>query len=203
VTAQVATGIAAVALVVVIGLLVAQPALATPDPVGPGIASAPPMEPAGSSNAGQTSLGWAGYAVTGTTFSTVSGSWRQPTASCPTKKVQQSAFWIGLDGIADATVEQIGTDADCGKGTGKGKTGVPSYYAWFELYPSDLVPLSTTAYPVTPGDSIAASITVVGTTDVLTLEDGLKWTYSTVQTPSGHPACSFGGMDRRGALQRG
>ena len=68
------------------------------------------------------------------------GSWTQPAATCTGTKASQSAFWVGIDGYAssDPTVQQIGTDADCTKGT----TKVPSvavYYAWYELFPDSLV----------------------------------------------------------------
>ncbi|MGO8871097.1 MAG: G1 family glutamic endopeptidase [Acidimicrobiales bacterium] len=158
----------------------------------PWVRATPPEEPAGSSNSGQTSLDWAGYAAIGPTFSKVSGSWVQPAASCPTKKVEQSAFWVGLDGFGakNDTVEQIGTDADCGKGTGKGKGGTPSYYAWFELYPAVAVTLSKTTFPVAPGDSMSATVSVAGSIYTLTLYDAAKWTYTTMQASTGHPADS-------------
>ena len=82
------------------------------------------------------SLDWAGYAVTGAVVTTVSGSWVQPAATCPGTKATESAFWVGIDGFAatDPTVQQIGTDSDCIKGSKK-KPGGPSYYAWYEMYP--------------------------------------------------------------------
>ena len=69
----------------------------------------------------QDSVNWAGYAVTGPTVSNVAGSWVQPTATCPKRQNQQAAFWVGIDGYSatDPTVEQIGTDSDCTKGTKK------------------------------------------------------------------------------------
>jgi hypothetical protein len=129
------------------------------------------------------SLDWAGYAVTGSTFSTVSGSWTQPTASCPVNKAEEAAFWVGIDGYSgtDPTVEQVGTDADCVKGKGK-KAGGPSYYAWFEMYPSSFVELSTAQYPVSPGQVLTASVTVSGLNYTLAIADGTRWHFSTTQT---------------------
>jgi hypothetical protein len=126
--------------------------------------------------------------VTGATFSSIEGSWTQPAASCPANKVQQAAFWVGLDGYSpsDPTVQQIGTDSDCAKGKGK-KSGGPSYYAWFEMYPSSLVILPTTSYGVSPGDAISASVSVSGSGYLLHLVDAGRWTYSTVQTPATRP----------------
>jgi hypothetical protein len=132
----------------------------------------------------QTSLDWAGYAVTGPTFSNVAGSWTQPTAICPKNQVQQAAFWVGIDGYSssDPTVEQVGTDSDCTKGKKKG--GGPNYYAWYQLYPQPDVVIPKT---VTPGDAISASVSVSGPVYTLTISDGSKWSYSIAQTPPTQP----------------
>ena len=98
-----------------------------------------------------TSSNWSGYAATGSTFSTVSATWKQPSASC-TSATTYSSFWVGLDGDGSTTVEQTGTDADCSGGT-------PRYYAWYEMYPKFPVNLSM---PVRAGDTIAASVTTDG-----------------------------------------
>ena len=58
---------------------------------------------------------------------------------------QYAAFWVGLDGYAGKTVEQIGTEADC---TGPS----PGYYAWYEVYPGAGVNFTN---PVSPGDKFA------------------------------------------------
>jgi hypothetical protein len=132
------------------------------------------------------SLDWAGYAVTGTSLTSASGSWTQPGATCSDNKASQSAFWVGIDGYAssDPTVQQVGTDADCAKGTKK-VPGGPSYYAWYELYPDTIVTLGTSTHPVTPGDSLSASVSGSGSTFTLTLVDAGRWTFSTVQvTPT-------------------
>src|SRR6188472_3762174 len=74
-----------------------------------------------------TSTNWSGYAATGRTFTSVSASWTQPTAICT--GASYSSFWVGLDGDGSSTVEQTGSSADCSS------AGVPSYYAWYEMYP--------------------------------------------------------------------
>ena len=70
-----------------------------------------------SSAATAVSSNWAGYAVTGTSFKTVSGTWVQPTANCSssTAETTASAFWVGLGGDSDTSsaLEQAGTEADC------------------------------------------------------------------------------------------
>lgn len=139
-------------------------------------------------NRAQSSLNWAGNAATGATFSSVSGSWKQPAATCPADSSQLAAFWVGLDGYSpsDPSVQQIGTDSDCTKGHGKHRGG-PSYYAWFEMYPAALVVLPPASYPVYPGDAISAAVSVYGSGYLLVLVDSGRWTYATVQTPSAHP----------------
>lgn len=133
----------------------------------------------------QTSLDWAGYAVTGPSFSNVAGSWIQPTATCPKNKVEQAAFWVGIDGYSasDPTVQQVGTDSDCTKGTRK-KPGGPIYYAWYQMYPQTVVPLP---FPVAPGDTMSAVVSLSGSTYKLSISDGVKWTFSTNQTPGTRP----------------
>jgi hypothetical protein len=134
----------------------------------------------------QTSLDWAGYAVTGTTFTNVSGAWTQPVATCSANKVEQAAFWVGMDGYSesDPTVQQVGTDSDCTKAKGK---GVPSYYAWYQMYPASDVVLAPSLYPVAPGDAISASVSLSGSDYVLHVADGTKWTFTTTQAPSTKP----------------
>ncbi len=180
-----------VGLVLVAGALVAAPAVGAAE--GHGVVRDAPLVPLPTPGSGaglngaQSSLNWAGYAATGTTFSSVSGSWGQPAAHCPTNRAQLAAFWVGLDGYAasDPHVEQVGTDSDCVKGK---HGGSPSYYAWFELYPAAPVVLPPSFYPVSPGDVISASVSVSGAGYLLHVADAGRWTYSTVQTPSTRPA---------------
>ena len=115
-----------------------------------------------------SSTNWSGYVLTGGTgaFTSVSSSWTEPAASC-SSGTQYAAFWVGLDGYNSGSVEQIGTDSDCNGGT-------PDYYGWYEMYPADPVYFTN---PVAPGDSLSASVTVSGTSYVLTLTDSTQgWT---------------------------
>jgi hypothetical protein len=95
-----------------------------------------------------TSSNWSGYSAINGHYTSVSASWKQPTASC-TSATTYSSFWVGLDGDGSSTVEQTGTSADCSGGT-------PKYYAWYEMYPKFPVNLSIA---IRPGDSISASVT--------------------------------------------
>jgi hypothetical protein len=128
-----------------------------------------------------TSENWSGYFATGKTFSAVSGSWTVPTVTCPAGATAYSSHWIGIDGAGSDTVEQDGTEADCFDGS-------PYYGAWWEMYGDDSpsvdygyeVPLATSSYPVAPGDTMTASVSVSGGTWTLAIADTTKhWTFST------------------------
>jgi hypothetical protein len=128
-------------------------------------------------NATATSTNWSGYAVTGANgaFTSVSASWKEPTATC--SSTRYASFWVGLDGYDSNSVEQTGTDSDC-----SGRTG--DYYGWYEMYPAAPVNFSN---PVSPGDSISASVTFSGTrTFTLVLKDTTKgWTQTITKNQSG------------------
>ena len=166
--------------------LVATPAQATTSqtPIAGGGQHAPFMgttAAAKSGTAAATSPNWAGFATTGTPVTSVAGAWTQPSVVCPGKKLEQSAFWVGIDGYlkSDSNVEQVGTDSDCTKGTKR----VPShavYYAWLEMVPAALVPLDPTTFPVVPGDALSAGVSVVGSIYTLSISDATQhWSYST------------------------
>jgi hypothetical protein len=140
---------------------------------GPGVH---PPRIAGPSNS--TSANWSGYAVTGGPFTGVSASWTQPTVTCAPGETSYSAFWVGLDGDTTSTVEQIGTDSDC-------VNGVPTYYAWYELYPK----LSAQLVSISAGDSISASVTTDGRGN-FTLEISVNGTPTTVQGKLPHASLS-------------
>ena len=140
-----------------------------PTPPGPGVAPAlAPSDAVSSTN-------WAGYAATGTTFSSVSASWVVPTVTC-TLGNQYSSSWVGLDGFNSPTVEQTGTDSDCA-------AGAPTYYAWYEMYPAASVVLGK---PVAAGDQMSASVAAsTATTFALTITDATTgWTRTFTKTSS-------------------
>jgi hypothetical protein len=96
------------------------------------------------------SYNWAGYAVKGTSFTNASGSWKQPTVNCTKTPNSYAAFWVGLDGLSDTSVEQTGTLAICTGTTVK-------YYAWYEFYPVEDIELIPTV-AVSPGNKISAAV---------------------------------------------
>lgn len=143
-----------------------------------------------------SSNSWAGYAATGANkkFTSVSSSWVEPTATCSANQTSYAAFWVGMDGYSDSTVEQVGSEADCINGT-------PLYYTWYELYPQNPNEVITSV-SVTPGDSLTASVTYspsvtkkvgkVKTTTpayfTLSLKDNTTGaTTSTIEAPSDTP----------------
>ena len=129
----------------------------------------------GVSNANATSTNWAGYATTGSTYTSVSTTFTQPKVTCSSGD-QYSSFWVGLDGYSSSSVEQTGTEADC-----VGSTA--SYSAWYEMYPAYPVTYSNT---VRPGDVITETVSFSGTsTYTLTLKDATEgWTHKTTKSGS-------------------
>ena len=115
-----------------------------------------------------TSTNWAGYAVTGGTYTRVTASWTQPAVNC--SSTAYSSFWVGIDGDTSNTVEQTGTEADCNGST-------PVYSAWYEMYPKYPTNYSN---PVAPGDHFTATVSTDGRGNfTLTLSNTTRgWTQS-------------------------
>ena len=150
----------------------------------------------------ENSLNWAGYAVTGTPISVVSGSWVVPAATCPKNATQLDSTWVGVDGFAssDPTVEQIGTDSDCSK-TKRAHQGSPTYYAWYEMYPAGAVLLPQANFPVAPGELISGSVTVTGSSYTLVITNGVWRATLANQTSTGHPQNAVRRVDHRSSDQ--
>lgn len=112
----------------------------------------------------ETSSNWAGYAVTNRKpFTSVTGRWVQPAATCADLSPTYSAFWVGLGGATNSSfaVEQTGTLANCSAGT-------PTYTAWYELYPKAPVMLKLS---VRPGDTFSATVSVSKKTVLIRIKD--------------------------------
>lgn len=119
-----------------------------------------------------SSTNWSGYAddnSSGNTYSTVSGNWTEPSASC-TSTESLAAFWVGIDGYSSGSVEQDGTLIECYRSRAY-------YYTWWEMYPSNAIQL--VGGSVSPGDSISSSVVKNG------------GSYALKVTDSTHPANSF------------
>jgi hypothetical protein len=111
-----------------------------------------------------SSANWAGYvANSGSSFTSVSGSWVQPSAD-PSAGDGYSAFWVGLGGDGSSqsgSLEQIGTQADV-------VNGQTQYYAWYELVPAGQVELNMAIHP---GDHLSASVSVSGANVTVSLSN--------------------------------
>ena len=135
-----------------------------------------------------TSANWSGYAVpapASSTFKDVKGSWTVPSVTATKGGPAYSSIWVGLDGYANGTVEQIGTEQDW-----TGKTA--NYYAWFEMYPDYAYQI--VGFPVNPGDKITAQVSFTGTDSsgnkVFTLTINNETTPTTFTVPASYTTSS-------------
>ncbi|MGB7104681.1 MAG: G1 family glutamic endopeptidase [Acidimicrobiales bacterium] len=132
---------------------------------------------------------WSGYYETNSDYTNVSGQWTVPTLTCNSSKDLQASEWVGIDGAIDNTVEQDGTETDC-EGT------TPVYGAWYEFFGDDSVndgyevPLSSSSYPVKPGDVVTGTVSFASGAWTFSLHDSTEgWTFSTsVANPSPPPS---------------
>ena len=128
---------------------------------------------------------WAGYAVTASNYSVsnVTASFIVPTVN--TGGNSYAAFWVGIDGFNDGTVEQTGIIAEP---TGHGPHSSTEYQVWYEFYPAAPVYASFTA---APGDSVYATVSYDNQTEYFTTcisvssSTGHVGTFSHSQTVSG------------------
>jgi hypothetical protein len=111
-----------------------------------------------------TSQSWCGYALgmwvpTTTEFqvgavSDIKGTWTVPTIlDCSFPDRDRSSTWIGIGGVADKYLVQVGTAQNC-------NLGRPENYAWFEAYPKKQKQIHR--FPVNPGDIVSAEISFLG-----------------------------------------
>lgn len=99
-------------------------------------------------NAGWQSENWSGYAITGGTYTSVTGTWTVPTVT-PSPTDAYSSSWVGIDGYDDSDLIQAGTEQDS-------IGGRAAYHAWWEILPAAETPISSIT--VSPGDTVQASI---------------------------------------------
>ena len=122
---------------------------------------------------------WAGYAVTGGnyTVSNVTESFVVPTVD--TGGNSYAAFWVGIDGFNDGTVEQTGILAEP---SGHGPHASTVYLVWYEFYPAAPVYASFNA---APGDLVYASVNYSQSSGIFT-------TYISVSNSDGQLVGTFG-----------
>jgi hypothetical protein len=136
--------------------------------------------------------GYIDYAESAESYTAVSASWVVPTVTCQAGQTSWAAQWPGIgDG---GTVQQDGTETDC-------FNGVPTYWAWYEMYGDDAVnngyavALGQQSYPVFPGDQMTGSVTFNGASWQLALSDATQsWSFQTqIAQPS--PGLSQGSAE--------
>jgi hypothetical protein len=122
-----------------------------------------------------TSTNWGGYAAASTTYTSVTSTWVEPSASCGSSTTYAS-FWTGLDGYASSSVEQTGTLVECYGGT-------PYQYSWYEMYPASPVYFNNT---MTAGDTIVSTVTATSSgVFTLYLADTTRgWSHTVTKTNS-------------------
>lgn len=96
------------------------------------------------------SANWGGYAAHrgSLRFRYVQATLFVPYLDCASTPDGASSHWVGLDGLFDPVVEQVGVDVVC-------QHGSPSYQAWWEIFPQAPVYPNIT---IRPGDSLVASV---------------------------------------------
>jgi hypothetical protein len=123
------------------------------------------------------STNWSGYADTGSNFSTVTGTWSEPGASC-SRGTTYAAFWVGIDGYSSDSVEQDGTLIECYQRTAY-------QYSWWEMYPTN--DIQVVGETVAAGDTISASVVRSGDSYTLSVSDSTHSanSFTTTQSCSG------------------
>jgi len=124
-----------------------------------------------------TSSNWSGYADVDETFSSVGGTWTEPSTTC-TSTTSLAAFWVGIDGFTSSTVEQDGTLVECYGGS-------EYQFSWWEMYPTN--DIQVVGESVASGDHIVGTVVRSGTSYKLTVTDSTHTanSFSTTQTGSG------------------
>ena len=123
-----------------------QPTTRVINPNTPGAPSV--AQPGTPATVTSSSSNWSGYAASGGTFTSVTGTWTVPNVSA--SSAGADATWVGIGGLTSSDLIQAGTQAMVDGG------GTVEYSAWIEMLPasSRTVPLTVTA-----GDSVTVTVT--------------------------------------------
>ncbi|MCX6989535.1 MAG: G1 family endopeptidase [Chlamydiae bacterium] len=128
----------------------------------------------------KASQNWSGYAgatnilnPTHGAVTAVTGAWVIPVVQRSSNQTY-SASWIGIDGLSNGSVEQIGTAHNWINGSQQN-------YVWFEMYPKSAYVIN--GFPVANGDIISAWINYLGNgVFQMTIENVTRKVYFTVPT---------------------
>jgi Peptidase A4 family len=134
----------------------------------------------GGSSVGWASSNWSGYAITGSTYTAVTGNWTVPSVA-PSNTVTYSAAWAGIDGFNNNSLIQTGTEQD-------NLFGIPRYGAWWTTSAQGFAEQTITTGctgsgscgRVVPGDRMTASINgSIGGAWTITLSDSTQsWSFT-------------------------
>jgi hypothetical protein len=115
------------------------------------------------------STNWAGYLVTGSNYTSVSGNWVAPSPVATSSSVESAdGTWIGIGGVTSSDLIQIGTENTVSP------SGAVTTAGFYELLPAGAQ--TTQLMSVQPGDRLSASITQTAAT---------QWTISMSNITSG------------------
>ncbi|PYB68881.1 peptidase A4 [Thermoplasma sp. Kam2015] len=126
-----------------------------------------------------SSENWAGYVITSSDYSVHNVSMSMIIPNTDTSGNSYAAFWVGIDGYNDNTVEQTGILAEP---SGFGHNSKTVYKVWYEFYPAAPVYASFSA---SAGDYVYANVTYNGY--------GSFTTYIMVETSGGQIIGTFTG----------
>ena len=145
------------------------------------VASAAAASLAGTARAAaDVSSNWSGYAVSGQTFSSVSGSWTQPAATC-TSGSSSAAFWVGLGGnsVASQALDSL-RDKGLARHVSSYDSRVPKYaHQLAEVFNFDRREIAVLCVlllrgPQTPGELRGRTDRLYGFDDLTAVEATLK-----------------------------
>ncbi|KAJ7302733.1 peptidase A4 family-domain-containing protein [Mycena albidolilacea] len=126
-----------------------------------------------------TSSNWCGAALTGTGFTSVTGTWTVPTITLRSGQSAASdpalAQWVGIDGFSNSALIQGGTLSQL-------VGGRQENFAWTEMLPASLREVALT---VDTGDRITTTVTMTSTTSGTVTIDNVTRGTSIVGTVSG------------------
>jgi hypothetical protein len=148
---------------------------------------------------------WAGYVlpggVLGGNYTSAQGTWIVPKVSWvnypndPRGRtiIEDSSTWIGIGGLGETVLIQLGTDQAVVHDNTTQKD-ITSYTIWYELYPAPPVSIDATRFAVQPGDTITATLQCMGackpggaTTWNMSMMDQNRWkTPFTIQVQNPH-----------------
>jgi Peptidase A4 family/ell wall binding domain 2 (CWB2) len=131
------------------------------------------------------SSNWSGYAVTGTTFTSVTGTFNAPSLVSGTSTSAALGAWVGIDGANNTSLIQAGI----GEYVDPSDPSEFYLYPWWEILPNAQIVVTSVA--VAPGDEVTVTIDTSGDGfwGITLTDDTNGQSYTTTQSYDG-PATS-------------